>query len=87
MSTHGRLSLERIGKVASFVLAWGIVAHQAWRTQYGQEPNEWLMIFAVSIIAPAAVQYVWPGRGGSEPSAPQPSSASSSSEDSDSGGG
>jgi hypothetical protein len=87
MSTNGRLSLERIGKVASFVLAWAIVGHQAWRTQYGQEPNEWLMIFAVSIIAPAAIQYVFPGRGGSEPSVPQPSSASSSSELSESGGG
>lgn len=87
MNTNGRQSLERIGKIASFVLAWAIVGHQAWRTQFGQEPNEWLMIFAVSIIAPAAIQYVFPGRGGSEPSAPQPSSASSSSESSESGGG
>jgi hypothetical protein len=87
MSTNGRLSLERIGKVASFVLAWAIVGHQVWRTQYGQEPNEWLLMFAVSIIAPAAIQYVWPGRGSSAPSGSQPSSVSPSSSPSESGGG
>ena len=87
MSTNGRQGLERIGKIVSFIAAWAIVGHQAWRTQYGQEPNEWLMIFAVSIIAPAAIQYVFPGRGGNEPSEPPPSSASSSSELSGSGGG
>ncbi len=91
MNTNGRQSLERIGKIVSFALAWAIVGHQAWRTQYGQEPNEWLMIFALFIIAPAAIQYVFPGRGGmtssdSVPSSPSPSSSDSSSEPSSGGG-
>lgn len=85
MST--RVTLRRAGDVASFILAWGIVGHQVWRTQFGQEPNEWLMMFAASILAPAAIQYILASRGVSTSSAPEPSSPSASSSASESGGG
>lgn len=86
MSTNGRPSLERAGKIASFVLAWGIVAHQAWGTTYGRAPNEWLMMFAASILAPTVLQLLT-GRGSTGSSESQASSASSSSSGSDSSGG
>lgn len=80
MSTSGRQRrLEQVGKIVSFVLAWAIMGQQAWGTTYGREPNALLVAFAVCIIAPAALQYVLPGRGGNAPSEPPPSQASPSS--------
>lgn len=91
MNTNGRQSLERIGKIASFVLAWGIVAWQLWRTQYGEEPHWMFMGLAAAILAPAALDLVMSRGGsiassGSPPSSPSPSSSDSPS-DSPSGGG
>ncbi len=80
MTTNGRRSLEQTGKVLSFALAWAIVLAQAWASVFHErKPDVMLMGLAVFIIAPAAIQYLLPGRGGSEPSEPPASPASSSS--------
>jgi len=80
MSTHGRRSLEQVGKVISFGLAWAIVMAQGWASVFHErKPDVMLMGLAVFIIAPAAIQYLLPGRGGSEPSEPPAPQASSSS--------
>lgn len=82
----GGSALRKLRDVASFVLAWSLMLHQAWLTQHGAEPNEWIIMFAAAIIAPSALQYVAAIRSGSStPPGSQRSEASSSSSSSSDG--